>query len=83
MEGDYHAGQIMDTLKERGVDDNTIIVFAADNGPQGETSREMGNQGTPDMGNSGPFRVRDVLDHGFLPDVRPPFQRAPAEASAS
>ena len=32
------------------------MVFASDNGPQGETIREMGNQGTPDMGNSGPFR---------------------------
>jgi len=56
MEGDFHVGQIMDTLKELGVDDNTLLVFASDNGPQGETAREMGNQGTPDMGNSGPFR---------------------------
>ena len=56
MEGDHHVGQILDTLKELGVDDNTLIVFASDNGPQGETAREMGNQGTPDMGNSGPFR---------------------------
>jgi arylsulfatase A-like enzyme len=56
MEGDFHVGQIMDALRELGVDDNTILVFASDNGPQGETAREMGNQGTPDMGNSGPFR---------------------------
>ena len=56
MEGDYHVGQILRTLKDLGVDDNTIVVFASDNGPQGETSRELGNQGTPDMGNSGPFR---------------------------
>jgi arylsulfatase len=56
MEGDFHVGQILDTLKELGVDDNTIVVFASDNGPQGETAREHGNQGTPDMGNSGPFR---------------------------
>jgi arylsulfatase A-like enzyme len=56
MEGDYHVGQILDTLKQLGIDDNTIIVFASDNGPQGETAREHGNQGTPDMGNSGPFR---------------------------
>jgi arylsulfatase A-like enzyme len=56
MEGDYHVGQILDALKELGVDDNTLLVFASDNGPQGETAREMGNQGTPDMGNSGPFR---------------------------
>jgi arylsulfatase A-like enzyme len=56
MEGDYHVGRIIDTLKELGVDDNTIVVFASDNGPYGETAREFGNQGTPDMGNSGPFR---------------------------
>ena len=56
MEGDYHVGQILDTLKELGVDNNTIVVFASDNGPSGETVREFGNQGTPDMGNSGPFR---------------------------
>jgi arylsulfatase len=56
MEGDYHVGQILDTLTELGIDDNTIVVFASDNGPQGETVRERGNQGTPDMGNSGPFR---------------------------
>jgi arylsulfatase A-like enzyme len=56
MEGDYHVGQILDTLKELGVEDNTIVVFASDNGPFGETVREFGNDGTPDMGNSGPFR---------------------------
>jgi arylsulfatase A-like enzyme len=56
MEGDYHVGQILDTIKELGIDDDTIVVFASDNGPYGETAREFGNQGTPDMGNSGPFR---------------------------
>src|SRR5262249_6747915 len=56
MEGDFHVGQILDALKELGIDDNTILVFASDNGPAGEAEREIGNQGTPDMGNSGPFR---------------------------
>jgi arylsulfatase A-like enzyme len=56
MEGDYHVGQILDALKELNIDDNTILIFASDNGPQGETVREMGNQGTPDMGSPGPFR---------------------------
>ena len=51
MEGDYHVGQILDTLKELGVEENTIVVFASDNGPYGEAAREFGNQGTPDMGN--------------------------------
>jgi arylsulfatase A-like enzyme len=56
MEGDHHVGQILDALKQLGIDDNTLLVFASDNGPWGETAREYGNQGTPDMGNSGPFR---------------------------
>lgn len=56
MEGDFHVGQIIDTLKELGIEDNTIVVFASDNGPYGEAGREFGNDGTPDMGNSGPFR---------------------------
>ena len=54
MEGDYHVGQILDTVKELGIDDTTIVVFASDNGPYGETTREFGNDGTPDMGNAGP-----------------------------
>ena len=56
MEGDYHVGRILDALKELGVDDNTIVVFASDNGPFGEAAREFGNNGTPDMGSAGPFR---------------------------
>ncbi len=56
MEGDYHVGQILDALKELGIDDNTLLVFASDNGPQGLTAREWGNKATPDRGNSGPFR---------------------------
>jgi arylsulfatase len=56
MEGDYHVGEILDALKQLGIDDNTLLVFASDNGPFGETAREYGNAGTPDMGNSGPFR---------------------------
>ena len=56
MEGDYHVGQILDALKQLGVDDNTLLVFASDNGPSGEAFREYGNAGTPDMGSPGPFR---------------------------
>ena len=43
-------------MKQLGVYDDPLVVFASDNGPQGETAREMGNQGTPNTGNSGPFR---------------------------
>ena len=56
MEGDYHVGQVLDALKELKVDDNTIVVFASDNGPSGWIARELGNLGTPDMGHAGPYR---------------------------
>jgi len=56
MEGDYHVGQILQALKDLEIDNNTLLVFASDNGPEGEVIRDLGNQGTPDMGNSGPFR---------------------------
>ena len=56
MEGDYHVGQILDALKEMGVDDNTIVVFASDNGPWGWDGKDFGNLGTADMGSPGPFR---------------------------
>ncbi len=58
MEGDYHVGQILDTLKELGLDDNTIVVFASDNGGTGQYFKEWDSTGlgAPDMGNNGPFR---------------------------
>jgi arylsulfatase len=56
MEGDYHVGEIMDALKQLGVDDNTLLVFASDNGPWAHLASAFGNQGTPDVGSPGPFR---------------------------
>jgi arylsulfatase len=56
MEGDYHVGQIVDALKDMGIDENTIVIFCSDNGPYGDGAREFGNQGTSDWGSSGPFR---------------------------
>jgi arylsulfatase len=56
MEGDYHVGRILQALKDLEIDNNTLLVFASDNGPEGEVIRDLGNQGTPDMGNAGPFR---------------------------
>lgn len=29
---DYHTGRLMDTLKDLGIDDNTIVIFTSDNG---------------------------------------------------
>ena len=33
MEVDWSVGRIMDTLKELGLDENTMVVFTSDNGP--------------------------------------------------
>jgi arylsulfatase len=33
MEHDGHVGQILDKLKELGIEDNTIVVYTSDNGP--------------------------------------------------
>jgi len=32
-EMDWSVGVILDTLKERGIDDNTLVIFTSDNGP--------------------------------------------------
>ena len=57
MEGDYHVGQVLDALKELQIEDNTIVVFASDNGPSGWIMRgSLATWASPDMGNAGPFR---------------------------
>ncbi len=56
MEGDYHVGQILDALKEMNIDNNTIVIFASDNGPWRFPVSGFGNLGSPDMGFAGPFR---------------------------
>jgi len=38
---DWSYGEILNTLKELGIDDNTLIVFTSDNGPWIETTRAM------------------------------------------
>jgi arylsulfatase A-like enzyme len=46
-EMDYRTGQILDALKDAGVEDNTLVVFASDNGPEATDPWE---------GDSGPWR---------------------------
>jgi arylsulfatase A-like enzyme len=55
MEGDAIVGRMLGALKDLGLDDNTIVVFASDNGPQGSVVREFGGD-MPDMGSPGPHR---------------------------
>ena len=34
MEGDYHVGQILDAIVDLGIEQNTVVVFSSDNGPE-------------------------------------------------
>ena len=55
MEGDAIVGKLLDSLKALGLEQDTIVVFASDNGPQGDVVREFGGD-MPDMGSPGPYR---------------------------
>ncbi len=46
-EMDYRTGQILDAIKEAGIENNTIVIFASDNGPEATHPWE---------GDSGPWR---------------------------
>jgi arylsulfatase A-like enzyme len=46
-EMDYRTGQILDAIKEAGVEDNTVVLFTSDNGPEATD---------PWQGDSGPWR---------------------------
>jgi arylsulfatase A-like enzyme len=46
-EMDYRTGQILDAIKEAGIEDTTVVVFTSDNGPEGTHPWE---------GDSGPWR---------------------------
>jgi arylsulfatase A-like enzyme len=42
MELDYHVGQVLDALREMGMDNDTIVVFASDNGPTSDQWPDTG-----------------------------------------
>jgi arylsulfatase A-like enzyme len=46
-EMDFRTGQILDAIKEAGIEDNTVVVFTSDNGPEATD---------PWQGDSGPWR---------------------------
>ena len=45
MEIDWSVGQIMNALKENGIEDNTIIIFTTDNGPWLNYGNHAGSSG--------------------------------------
>ena len=44
-EMDWSTGEILKTLKQLGLDENTLVVFTSDNGPWVETTRGMDPKG--------------------------------------
>lgn len=42
---DHHIGRLMDYLDEKGLAENTIVVFTADNGPEHRTPTAYGSPG--------------------------------------
>lgn len=44
---DWSTGQILKTLKELGIDNNTLVIYASDNGPWIETTVGMKPNGKP------------------------------------
>jgi arylsulfatase len=55
MEGDAIVGSMLDSLKELGLEKDTIVVFASDNGPDGPGAKTYGGD-MPDIGTPGPYR---------------------------
>ncbi len=63
VQTDWVAGQVLDALKKNGLDENTIVIFSSDNGPEKyayQRSEQYGHY------SSGEFRglKRDVYEGG-------------------
>lgn len=48
MEHDHRVGQVLQAIKEAGIEDNTLVIYASDNGPD--------RAEYPYVGDTGPFR---------------------------
>ena len=71
MEGDHHVGQVLDALKELELEDNTIVVFASDNGPYGSYFDRDFGPGIARHGQPGPVPWQPGRGDGrFDPDLR-------------
>ncbi len=63
IETDYHVGRVLDFLKASGLEENTLIVFSSDNGPENSWRRRIDEFGHY---SSGPYRggKRDIYEGG-------------------
>jgi arylsulfatase len=63
VEHDHRVGQILDVLREVGIADETLVVYASDNGPD--------SAHYPQVSNSGPFR--GYLGSAYEGSIRTPL----------
>jgi len=63
VQTDWTVGQVLKALKDKGVEDNTIVIFTSDNGPESEAWQHAEELDHYSMGN---FRglKRDVWEGG-------------------
>lgn len=71
---DHHVGRILAKLKERGLDDNTLVIFTSDNGPwwEGSAGDHDGRKGgAKDGAYRVPFAARwpDGIKAGTVSDA--------------
>jgi len=80
---DSYTGELLDTLDQLGIADNTIFIFTADNGPEatGYESTSLTTE-TPINGSPGPWR--STLFSSYEGALRVPFAvRWPGQIAAS
>ena len=63
IETDYHVGRILKFLEEASLDENTLIVFSSDNGPENSWKQRIDDFGHR---SNGPYRggKRDIYEGG-------------------
>ena len=71
MQIDAYTGMILDEIDDLGIRDNTIVIFTADNGPEGSMGNDMISIETTFQGSAGPWR--GTLFTGFEGSLRVPF----------
>ena len=63
VQTDWVAGQVLNALKEKGLEDNTIVIFSADNGPEAYAWERAEKYGHFSMGKLRGLK-RDVWEGG-------------------